>query len=228
MEQPKLILFDAVGTLFGIRGSVGEVYRAIALPFGVDVPGDTLHEAFVATFKDLPYPTFADTTAEGIQQQEYTWWEMIARSTFERVGVYEQFTDFATYFQELFDYFATDQPWYLYEDVLPALEHWHSKGIELGIVSNFDSRLEKVLDALNLSEFFSSVTLPGKALAAKPEAKIFQAALAQHECHSSQAWHIGDSIKEDYLGARAAGIRSFLIERSPSATKTTNLTQSEE
>ncbi len=28
---PKVIFLDAMGTLFGIKGSVGEIYRAIAI-----------------------------------------------------------------------------------------------------------------------------------------------------------------------------------------------------
>jgi putative hydrolase of the HAD superfamily len=31
MTNPKVILLDAVGTLFGVRGSVGQIYSAISL-----------------------------------------------------------------------------------------------------------------------------------------------------------------------------------------------------
>ena len=34
-NTPKIIFFDAVGTLFGIKGSVGEVYKAIAKKYGL-------------------------------------------------------------------------------------------------------------------------------------------------------------------------------------------------
>ena len=33
----KIILFDAVGTLFGVRDTVGEVYQKFASEWGVDV-----------------------------------------------------------------------------------------------------------------------------------------------------------------------------------------------
>ena len=42
MVQPKVIFLDAVGTLFGVKGSVGEVYREIAADFGVDVAASVL------------------------------------------------------------------------------------------------------------------------------------------------------------------------------------------
>lgn len=85
--------------------------------------------------------------------------------------------------------------------------------IELGVLSNFDSRLHTVLPALGLAEFFSSVTISTEVGAAKPDARIFQAALQKHECSPAQAWHIGDRQKEDYEGAKAAGLRAVLLKR---------------
>lgn len=37
MKKPKVIFLDAVGTLFGVKGSVGTVYSQIAQDFGVEV-----------------------------------------------------------------------------------------------------------------------------------------------------------------------------------------------
>lgn len=214
MESPKVIFLDAVGTLFGVRGSVGEVYGAIAHQFGVQASSTALHSAFVDSFKQASPMIVEEGTAEEIAQQEYEWWGAIAHSTFQQVGVYDQFSDFSAFFQTLFTHFATAAPWYVYSDVLPALVSWRNAGIELGIISNFDSRIKSVLEALELQDFFHSVTISSHVGAAKPDAKIFHAALAKHECEPSQAWHIGDSRGDDYEGARAVGMRAFLIRRS--------------
>lgn len=213
MKQPRVIFLDAVGTLFGIRGSVGEIYSAIAARFGVTASSEILDQAFIQSFKSADVMAFPDAKSEEILQKEFQWWEAIAHSTFTQAGVYEQFTDFSAFFTQLYDHFATAAPWYLYSDVLPALESWRSKGIELAIISNFDSRLYQVLDALGLSEFFSSVTLSSEVGAAKPNPQIFQTALAKHHCSPEQAWHIGDSIEHDYQGAKATGMQAFLIQR---------------
>ncbi len=37
MEKPQVIFLDAVGTLFGVKGSVGAIYSQIAADFGVEV-----------------------------------------------------------------------------------------------------------------------------------------------------------------------------------------------
>lgn len=213
-DQPKVIFLDAVGTLFGVRGSVGDVYSAMAHQFGVQVPAETLESAFRQAFAAAEPPVFPGTDPEEIPECEFEWWRVIALRTFQQAGVLEQFADFTEFFDELYTHFATADPWFIYPDVLPALEAWQRVGIQLGIVSNFDSRLEFVLEALKLNEFFTSLTLSTWAGAAKPDPQIFAVALQKHNCLPQEAWHIGDSFKEDYQGAKAAGLRAILLERS--------------
>jgi len=45
MQRPKVIFLDAVGTLFGVKGSVGKVIE-MAQRFGVQVSDSTLDQAF--------------------------------------------------------------------------------------------------------------------------------------------------------------------------------------
>lgn len=214
MQQPKVIFLDAVGTLFGIKGSVGEVYGQIAQKFGVEVSLEELDRAFYNSFKKSEKMAFPGVPPEEIPLREFEWWEAVAINTFQEAGVWEKFTDFASFFGELYDYFATAEPWFIYNDVIPALEHWQKLGISLGVLSNFDSRIYSVLDALELTQYFSSVTISTEVGAAKPEAEIFSAGLAKHDCSVDAAWHIGDSFKEDYEGAKAAGLRAIWLNRN--------------
>jgi putative hydrolase of the HAD superfamily len=214
MQQPKVIFLDAVGTLFGVRGSVGEVYGAIAQKFGVTVPAKTLNEAFLQAFAASEPPVFPGADLEEIPQCEFEWWRVIALRTFQKVGVLDQFGDFTEFFDELYNHFATAEPWFIYPDVLPALEGWRRIGIEMGVLSNFDSRLYLVLKALKLGEFFTSVTISTETGFAKPDPRIFAAALQKHDCNPQDAWHIGDSVKEDYQGAKAVGMRAILVQRN--------------
>ncbi|HEY9638104.1 MAG TPA: HAD family hydrolase [Coleofasciculaceae cyanobacterium] len=213
MQRPKVIFLDAVGTLFGVRGSVGEVYSAIAGQFGVQVPAESLNEAFLKAFAASKAPVFPGSTPEEIPHCEFEWWLVIARRTFQQVGVHDQFANFTDFFDELYHHFATAQPWFIYPDVLPSLEKWQRLGIELGIVSNFDSRIRYVLEALKLDKFFTSVTISTETGFAKPDPRIFAVALEKHHCAAKDAWHIGDSSKEDLQGAKAAGLRAILLER---------------
>ncbi|MDZ7963184.1 MAG: HAD family hydrolase [Aulosira sp. DedQUE10] len=213
MERPKVIFLDAVGTLIGVKGSVGEVYSQIAQEFDVEVSADTLNKTFIESFKAAPPPIFPDADSQDILQREFDWWRIIALNTFEGAGVLKQFSDFSAFFSELYIHFGTAEPWFVYPDVLPALINWRRMGIELGVLSNFDSRIYSVLQSLGLRDFFASITISTQARAAKPDPQIFAIALEKHNCPPESAWHIGDSPEEDYHGAKAAGLRGILINR---------------
>lgn len=217
MEKPKVIFFDAVGTLFGVRGSVGEVYREIALEFGVDLAAENLEQAFRASFKAASPPTFPGYKEQDIPQQEYLWWKAMAKSTFAQVNSLNSFTDFDAFFAKLYQHFAGAEPWYVYSDVVPTLKYWQQKQIPLAIISNFDTRLFQVLKLLKLEDFFTSVTISSLSGAAKPDPHIFVTALAKHDCHPSEVWHIGDSKLEDYQGAKKIGINSWWLDRDQKA-----------
>jgi len=202
-----------VGTLFGVRGSVGEVYSAIARSFGVLTDSQQVDAAFREVFKHAPSPAFPGVPAREIPQKEWEWWYDITKQTFRKVGVANQFLDFDVFFKRLYNHFATANPWKVYPDVIPCLQRWREQDIPLGIISNFDSRLYQVLTALDLKRFFSTITISSEVGAAKPDAKIFQSAIAQYNVLPEQTWHIGDSRSEDYEAAKAVGMQGFLLKR---------------
>lgn len=219
-EQPKVIFLDAVGTLFGVRESVGEAYSVIANQFGVIADPKAVDRAFLQSFKAASPMAFPGVDVAQIPMQEYVWWENIARQTFQHVGLLEQFTDFSTFFSALYDYFATADPWFVYPEVPRSLAYWCNQNIELGVLSNFDTRIHAVLKVLGLRDYFTSITISTEVGAAKPSSAVFAAALAKHHCPPHLAWHIGDSFREDYKGAKASGLRAIWLRRSDNTEQT--------
>ncbi len=213
MEKPQVIFFDAVGTLFGVKGSVGQVYATIAQQYGVQVSPQTLDWAFIDAFKSAGAPAFPHVTPAAIPAEEYAWWRNVAIATFNKADVLPLFGDFDAFFGTLFAHFATAQPWELYPDTITTLVQLKSAGIPLGILSNFDSRIYSVLSALGLADFFQTVTISTEAGAAKPDRQIFQIALQKHQCEAAAAWHVGDSLDEDYRAASAMGLRGVWLNR---------------
>jgi putative hydrolase of the HAD superfamily len=214
MGQPKVIFLDAVGTLFGVKGSVGEVYSENARKFGVEVSPLALDAAFYQSFSQSTPMAFPGIPPEGIMDREYQWWREITYQTFQQVGVSDKFRNFENFFTQLYTYFATSEPWVVYPDVVPTLERWREMGIQLGLVSNFDSRVYVVLKALKLADFFTSVTISTEVGAAKPQPDIFLKGLQKHDCPAQAAWHVGDSFTEDYQAAKAVGMRGIWLKRS--------------
>ncbi|MEG4486205.1 HAD-IA family hydrolase [Microcoleus sp. D2_18a_B4] len=209
----KIIFLDAAGTLFDVRGSVGEVYGKLARSWGVTVSNEELNAAFFQSFGDSNPMAFPGRELAKIPQLEFEWWQAVSANAFQIAGVFNQFSDFPKFFAELYAHFATAEPWFVYPDVLPALNRWQQQGIELAVVSNFDSRLYAVLKALNLAEYFTSVTISTEVGAAKPQSQIFTAALQKHNCIAENVLHIGDSFKADYCGAKNAGLNAVWLNR---------------
>lgn len=214
MTKPKVIFLDAVGTLFGVKGSVGQIYSDWARQAGVEVEVDAINKAFAHSFKSAPSMSFPNAERTDIPSLEYDWWRAIATQTFAAAQVLDQFADFEAFFADLYSHFATADPWFVYADTLHTLQCWQDMGIELGVLSNFDSRLYPVLDALALADYFKTVTISTEVGAAKPDPLMFATALQKHGCHAAEAWHVGDSYEQDYEGATAAGLKGIWLRRS--------------
>ncbi|GBO55284.1 hypothetical protein APA_3334 [Pseudanabaena sp. lw0831] len=215
MRSPQVIYVDAVGTLFGVRGSVGEQYAKIATDFNVSLDPQLINRAFYEVFQTAPRIAFPDLPQSDIPIAEYQWWRSLAEQTFSQTGDLARFLDFEGFFKSLYTYFATAEPWFIYEDTRSALDVWKQQGIILGVLSNFDSRIYSVMANLWLEDYFSSITISTEIGAAKPDPLIFEVALAKHQIERSPdlAWHIGDSFSEDYEGASAVGITAFWLNR---------------
>jgi len=211
----RVLFFDAVGTLFRVRGSVGQAYSQVAAAYGVAVDPQALDRAFAQAFASAPPPACAGLLGSALQEWERAWWRQVVRQTFAGVGSLAAFGEerFEAFFARLFEYFATSDPWELYPETLPVLQVLQQEGIQLGVISNFDSRLVRVLQALQLDGYFSSLTLSTQVGYAKPDPRIFQAALAAHGIPPAAAGHIGDSRRDDYQGAKAAGLRALWLDR---------------
>ena len=213
-SHPKVIFFDAMGTLFDLKSSVGEIYQQFALKHGVKTDANSLNKAFIKSYQAAPSLAFSLHESQTFSQQEFMWWKSVVQMTFMQLEVLDRFGNFTDFFQELYQHFATNKPWYIYPDVVPCLQYWQQQKVELGVISNFDSRLITILKALDLEQFFTSTTISSVAGFAKPDHNIFKIALNKHGIVARQAWHIGDNKNEDYLGAKNTGIHAFWLNRN--------------
>ena len=208
------IFFDAAGTLFDVKGSVGEVYVTYAKKYGfpeTDEMAKSLNHAFKETFKAMPLPVFSVERPEKLKQCERLWWFDVVHAVFYRVGMFERFDDF---FDEVFEAFGHSTHWQLFPESIDVLTQLKERGFELGIISNFDTRFFQVVRELGINQFFDSVTISSLAGAAKPAAKIFSYALEQHALLPEEALHVGDHRIEDFEGAQQVGLHALLIDRS--------------
>lgn len=100
-----------------------------------------------------------------------------------------------------------------YPQVRETLTQLKSLGLRLGIVTDAPLRnAKKILDGLNLSEFFEAIAAPKnqeEAFKRKPSPTLFLEALDQLGLGPSDAAHIGDRLKRDVQGANKVGLISI-------------------
>ncbi len=101
-----------------------------------------------------------------------------------------------------------------YPDAPLALDRLRELGLTLICVSNWDYALPEVLERCELAARLDGVVTSASAGTRKPDPAIFAAALELARCDPEAVLHVGDSRAEDIEGARVAGIRALLIDRS--------------
>ena len=99
----------------------------------------------------------------------------------------------------------------LYEDTLPVLAAMREHGLKIGLVSNTGRDLKEFIAHHKLDvDVAVSSGAHGKT---KPHPAIFQSALEELDVTAEEAAMVGDSPEDDVDGARALGMRAFLVDR---------------
>lgn len=209
----RAVFFDAADTLFHVQGSVAEIYLRHAVDFGFPQKPDSLfaiQQAFRRAFREAPPPVFAAAEPAQVKQSERLWWFDIVHNVFYRVGMFARFDEF---FDRVFRVFEDHRSWRLFPETASTLARLKARDLELGIISNFDSRLFAVMRGLGIADAFDTVTISSLAHAAKPAPQIFRIALEKHAVDPEEALHVGDSLRDDVEGARKAGLHAVLLDR---------------
>ena len=175
------------------------------------IRGHRLRKPFGGLFATQSPPVFAATDPIELKQCERLWWFDIVHNVFYRVGMFERFDEF---FEQVFQVFEDPRSWALFPETHAVLTRLREEGFELGIVSNFDSRLFPVMRGFGIDRLFDTVTIASLARAAKPASKIFEIALEKHAVDPAEAMHVGDSVRDDMEGATKAGLTGVLLDRA--------------
>ena len=194
----QAVLFDAVGTLFHSRATIGEIYGSVATAYGFHTDVRAIDQEFIRMVKARGVPI------------EKAGWKSLVGSVFANLGPFPRFDDF---FEEVYEVFRTNQGWHCYPETVSVLETLKNNQYGLGVVSNFDSRLSGVLEGLRIRRYFDAIVTAHSAGYAKPDERIFLAAAEQLEVAPGDALFAGDDIEQDFKGAARAGLQSVLIDR---------------
>jgi putative hydrolase of the HAD superfamily len=215
MRSFDAVFLDAQGTLLQAHPSVSAIYADVCRNFGLDASPDELATATAEIWAELkrsidPAGRF-DTSDEATRD----WWNGFNTRLYYRLGMRG---DLDGFLGALWDSFGRPENWRLFPEAEDVMTELRARGYRLGMVSNWDSRLFDICDALGITPHFHFMLASAATGVEKPDRRIFETALREAGVPASRAIHVGDDYEADVLGARGAGLAAVLLDREDRAT----------
>jgi putative hydrolase of the HAD superfamily len=206
----RAVFFDVGNTLLYPYPSVSEVVRQVLAEAG--------HIHDLSAIDDLM--PLVDEYYEDRYRTDDTFWTDEAETSQVWVGMYSLLCrklgieDGAERIAaRVYDEFGDPGRWRAYSDVRPAFERLRARGLRLGLISNWDSRLSRLVDGLGLSSLLDTTVSSAEVGLHKPDPRIFELACERLGVSPAEAAHVGDHHYADIVGAKAVGMRAILIDR---------------
>jgi putative hydrolase of the HAD superfamily len=205
----RAVTFDAAGTLVTPAAPVGRTYAAFAARSGIAAAPAAVEAAFRRALAAAPPLAFPGVDPATVPARERAWWRDVVRAA---LGA-PPGPALDACFDALYAHYAGAAAWRVFPDVAPTLARLRAAGLGLGVVSNFDARLDGLLAGLGLAPAFDAVVRSSAVGAAKPEPAVFAAAARALGVPLAALLHVGDDARADAAGARAAGAQALLLDR---------------
>jgi putative hydrolase of the HAD superfamily len=211
LSRIRAVLFDAVGTLIYPDPPVSAAYAAAGARFGSQLTEVQVRARFTQAF--------ARSEAEDGQQRRHATDEERERRRWQSIvaEVFDDVTQHAPLFTILWEHFAAPEHWRLFNDVAPAWRELQSRGLLLGVASNFDRRLLQICRGTPPLDACSNVFVSSEIGSRKPGQAFFRAIEHCLELRPAELLLVGDDPENDDRGAIGAGWNSLLIDRRGSA-----------
>lgn len=211
LSRFKLVTFDITDTLLKFKRPPAIQYAKKASDFGYhNVDQIKLAENFRKHFKQMDqlYPNFGSNT----NMTWDNWWKKLVIDVFHSTDTSIPNDDIEKIANELIRVFGTIECWVKLPGANELVETMKKHVKKIGVVSNFDPRISEIVKEMCLPEF-DFVLDSYRAGVRKPDKRLFEMAIELSNCNCcpSEALHIGNTPKLDYVGAKEAGWSSLLV-----------------
>jgi len=204
------VFFDVGNTLLYPYPSVSVVVREVLESAG--------HDRDLQAIDDLL--PLVDAYYEDRYREDDTFWTNEQETSDIWVGMYSLLCrklgieqDAEELARRVYDQFGHPRRWRAYDDVVPTLRRLRERGLKVGVISNWDLRLETVLAGLGIGEMLDAVISSAAVGLHKPDPRIFELACERLSVDCADAVHVGDHHYADIIGARSVGMQAVLIDR---------------
>jgi putative hydrolase of the HAD superfamily len=205
----RAVFFDAGETLVHPHPTFSDLFSKVLAREGYDVDTEMIRERIHVVSDRFAHAAETNELWTTTPERSRAFWHDVYGIFFRELGisdanglidtVYAEFTDLANYA--------------VFEDVVPMLRRLRDAGLRLGIISNFEEWLERLLDQLGVREYFDVRVISGVEGMEKPDPRIFELAMSRAGVDAASSVYVGDSPKFDVEPAAALGMLPVLIDR---------------
>jgi putative hydrolase of the HAD superfamily len=211
----RWIAFDAVGTLIRPDPPAGAVYHRIGARHGSRLNAEAVAARFrealagVAERDDLDCRCReASDRLHTCEAREGLRWQRIVRWVLDDVANSD------ACFQELFAHFGQPTAWACFPEVGAAFEELRQAGFRLAICSNFDGRLNAVMEGTPALSPIELRIISSEVGYRKPSGHFFETLIRRANCAASEILFVGDDPTNDVVAAQSAGLFALQIDRN--------------
>lgn len=203
----RAVFFDAGGTLLRTAEPVGVTYARFAEHYGWRAEAEKTEQGFREAWTRRTTGSRRTDTVLGKEG-----WKKIVEASLQVAGMPDSFP-LENYFHEVYEHFARPDAWRAFPETEGVLRDLKKKGLQTGLLSNWDGRLRKVLEGFSWAEQLDPILISEEVGTEKPDAGIFRVAEKKGGWQPEECVLIGDDPVSDRGGADSAGWRWALVAR---------------
>ncbi|KAG9221029.1 hypothetical protein CCMSSC00406_0002371 [Pleurotus cornucopiae] len=212
----RLVTFDLLHTLITPQAPVHVLYARAFEPLLGPLDHDRVKDSFQIALRAVQKERASYTGGNN------AWWgEVIKRTALGAGGDPDKVeSSLPKIVPSLLRKFSSSGGYVAFGDALSTLRYLkEDRKLKIAILSNTDSRIHQVIDALGIKRYVDWTGLSAEMKTEKPNAEMFTRAIARmsrledQPLELSECLHIGDELENDYHGPKRVGMRALLLRR---------------
>jgi putative hydrolase of the HAD superfamily len=202
----RAVVLDAVGTLIYPDPPAPVLYSQVGKRFGSRHDAEAIKSRFLQAFEQEDQVDRGLGWRTSEEREIERWRHIVAR-------VLDDVSDPGACFHTLFDHFSRPEAWRCASDAGRVLTDLSERDFVLGMASNYDSRLRKVMAGKPELQSIEHVIISAEAGWRKPAAEFFAAVCRNVGLPAGQILVVGDDLVNDVQGAQSAGLRAVWYDQ---------------
>jgi REG-2-like HAD superfamily hydrolase len=210
---PRAVFFDVGNTLIYPSPSVAEVCHEVIEARGLEAPPiEEIQRLMPIADRFYEDRYWEDDSFWSKEERARAMWTDMYEVLFTALG-FDKDESARELAHDVYHAFGSGTRWEPYDDVKPGFEELKSRGIKIGLISNWDTRLADIFHDMGLSDYLDTIVSSASVGVHKPDPRIFEVALERVGASAADAVHCGDHYFSDVIGARTVGITPVLMNR---------------